>query len=205
MEIAQPKKNKLIKIKEALIVEGRYDKVKLASIFDTIIIETNGFGIFKDKEKLDLIRRLAKKQGIIIFTDSDSAGLIIRNFLKTAINDGIMKNAYTPDIYGKEKRKDRKSQEGKLGVEGISKNIIIESLQKSGATIDLIEPIKNKKLITRQDLYDLGFSGKPGSLDKRKKILKQLGLPENLSTKALIDILNKFISYEEFIEISRNL
>lgn len=197
----------MIKINEAIVVEGKYDKIKLSSIVDGLIIETNGFRIFKDKEKINLLRNLAKKRGILIFTDSDSAGFLIRNYISSIIPKENIKHAYIPDIYGKEKRKYNYSKEGKLGVEGIPKKIIEKSLKDAGVIFKETELVKkNKREITKIDLYDYGLSGRDNSSELRKAFLKQLNLPEHLSVNSLIKVLNCSLTYEEFeIEIKKLL
>lgn len=197
----------MIKINEAIVVEGKYDKIKLSSIVDGLIIETNGFRIFKDKEKINLLRNLAKKRGILIFTDSDSAGFLIRNYISSIIPKENIKHAYIPDIYGKEKRKYNYSKEGKLGVEGIPKKIIEKSLKDAGVIFKETELVKkNKREITKIDLYDYGLSGRDNSSELRKVFLKQLNFPEHLSVNSLIKVLNCSLTYEEFeIEIKKLL
>ena len=197
----------MIKVNEAIVVEGKYDKIKLSSIVDGFIIETNGFRIFKDKEKINLLRNLAKKRGILIFTDSDSAGFLIRNYISSIIPKENIKHAYIPDIYGKEKRKYNYSKEGKLGVEGIPKKIIEKSLKDAGVIFKETELVKkNKREITKIDLYDYGLSGRDNSSELRKVFLKQLNLPEHLSVNSLIKVLNCSLTYEEFeIEIKKLL
>ena len=189
--------DKRIAIKEAIIVEGRYDKAKVSGIFDTLIVETDGFQIFSDSVKLSLIRNLAEKRGIIVLTDSDGAGFVIRNYIKGSVLKGTVKHAYIPDIEGKEKRKTKYSAERKLGVEGISDEIIRKAIL-SAAREDLEK--KNTRQITSMDLYEDGLSGSEGSMWKRKCFLKQLMLPEHLSAKALCKILNTLLTYEEYKE-----
>lgn len=189
----------MIKIKEAIVVEGKYDKMRLSAIFDTLIIETNGFRIFKDKEKLALLRKLASKTGILIFTDSDSAGFVIRNYLSGALPGAKIKQAYLPDIYGKERRKEKPSKEGKLGVEGVSEEIIIRAIKNAG--VELEEETKrgeNVREITRADFYDDGIYGHSNSREKRTRLLAHFHLPEYLSVNAFITALNHIISYEEY-------
>lgn len=190
----------MLKVRQAIIVEGKYDKIKLSSIIDGTIIVTNGYGIFKDKEKLELIRIYAKKKGIIILTDSDSAGFRIRGYIKGAVGDGKITNVYIPDIFGKEKRKEKPSSEGKLGVEGIEKKLIIEAFKKAGITFDDAEQMPPADPITRADLFELGLTGGAGSSERRRKLLKSLDLPEKLSTTGMLDILNTMISKEELIK-----
>lgn len=177
----------MIKINEAIIVEGKYDKIKLASIVDAVIIVTNGYGIFKDKEKLSLIRYYAEKTGIIILTDSDSAGLKIRNYIKGAVRKGSIKNIFIPDVFGKEKRKEKPSAEGKLGVEGISKQLLLKAFEQSGVTSSDSDRSHD---ITPLTLYELGLSGGNGSRELRIKLQKFLGLPQLMSASALIEVLN---------------
>lgn len=197
----------MIKVNEAIVVEGKYDKIKLSSIVDGLIIETNGFRIFKDKERINLLRNLAKKRGILIFTDSDSAGFLIRNYISSIIPKENIKHAYIPDIYGKEKRKYNYSKEGKLGVEGIPKKIIEKSLKDAGVIFKETELVKkSKREITKIDLYDYGLSGRDNSSELRKVFLKQLNLPEHLSVNSLVKVLNCSLTYEEFeIEIKKLL
>jgi len=187
----------MIKLNEVVVVEGRYDKIKLSSIIDAIIIETDGFGIFKDKEKQKLLRRFSETKGIIVLTDSDSAGFKIRAFLGNVIPKDRITNVYVPDIYGKEKRKDAPSKEGKLGVEGVPVEIIEESLKKAGVGFEKNTDITARK-ITLNDFYDDGLTGGADSKAKRKRLLKVLDLPERLTTKNMIDILNSFVTFEEY-------
>ena len=187
----------MIKIDKVIIVEGRYDKIKLSSMIDGIIIETEGFGIFKDKDKQKLIRKLAETKGIAILTDSDSAGFVIRNFITSIVPKEYITNVYIPDIYGKEKRKDSPSKEGKLGVEGISAEILKEAFKKAGICVSQSETNERKK-ITLNDFFDDGLTGDTQSKRKRTDLLKKLDLPERMSTKAMLDILNTFISYDEY-------
>lgn len=184
----------MIKIDEAIIVEGKYDKIKLSSIVDAVIIVTNGFGIFKDKEKLELIRYYAQKTGIIILTDSDSAGRKIRGFIKGAVKNGRITNVFIPDIFGKEKRKDKPSAEGKLGVEGISPDLIREAFKKAGITSSERERNHN---ITNITLFEFGLSGGKNSHELRLKLQKRLGLPSLMSSSSLIEVLNTMMDADE--------
>ncbi len=184
-----------IRIKEAIIVEGRYDKAKVSGVFDTLIIETGGFRIFENIAKMKLIRTLAQKRGIIIFTDSDGAGLIIRNYIKGSVNKGEVKHAYIPQIEGKERRKKEPSKEGFLGVEGINNEIIKTAIMSAAKEK---EYTVQKEQVTKYTLYADGLSGKKGSLEKRKKMLSKLGAPTNLSANALKDIINSIMSYDEY-------
>lgn len=188
----------MIHIQQAIIVEGKYDKIKLSSVIDAVIIVTNGFSIFKDKEKMSLIRTYAKKTGIIILTDSDSAGFKIRNYLKGSVEGNII-NVYIPDIFGKERRKEKASKEGKLGVEGMDGEIIINALKKAGVVFS--ERDIQKESITRMNLYEDGFSGGDNSSFKRKKLLKYLELPELLSVSGMLDILNSMFTLDEYKKI----
>lgn len=189
----------MIKVKEAVIVEGKYDKIKLSSIIDGLIIETNGFHIFSDKKQMDLIRRLADNRGILVLTDSDAAGFIIRNYLTGAISPDKIKHAYIPDILGKERRKEKPSKEGKLGVEGVSSEVIIEALKRAGVTCESEEAVGRK--ITKADLYLFGLSGGEKSAEKRQMLLKELSLPEHLAANSLVNVLNSIMSYHEFCEL----
>lgn len=194
----------MIKLDRPVIVEGKYDIIKLSRIIDSLIIKTDGFGIFKDKEKQALLRRLAREKGIIVLTDSDSAGFLIRNFINSTIPKDKITHVYIPDIFGKEKRKTEKSKEGKLGVEGISEQILLEAFTKAGVLATESENIK-RRLITNIDLYEYGLTGRENSSEKRKLLLKKLALPERISTSSLIKILNTFVTYEEFIETLKEL
>jgi len=189
----------MVRIQEAIVVEGRYDKNTLAQLVDAPILETSGFGIMKDKAQLDLLRKVAKTRGLIVFTDSDGAGFVIRNYLKSAIEPKYLKHAYIPDISGKERRKSAPGKEGKLGVEGMTPEIILDSLRRSGATI-LGEAPKQALGITRQDLMALGLSGGAGSSQKRLALLKQLQLPEHMSSNAMLQTLNLLMTLDELKE-----
>jgi ribonuclease M5 len=193
----------LIKINEVVIVEGKYDKIKLSSIIDAVIIETNGFSIYKDKEQLELIRRLAAAKGILIITDSDAAGFKIRNFLSGAIPKGQVKHAYIPDIFGKEKRKTQVSKEGKLGVEGVPKSTILKSLENAGVLCaEISEPSKK---ITKTDLFEDGLTGGERSSQRRQKLLKSLNLPMRLSTNSMLEVLNAMMDFEEYKRVLREI
>ncbi len=190
----------MIKIKEAIVVEGRYDKIKLSSIVDAPIIETNGFRIFSDKEKQSLIRKIADVRGILVFTDSDGAGFVIRNFLKGAVDNSKIKHCYIPQIEGKEKRKAQKSKEGFLGVEGVSDEVIITAIKNSGATV-IGEERSAENKISKADLFVLGLTGAENAEHNRKKLLKHLNMPSYLSTNAMLTALNCLYSFEELKEI----
>ena len=194
----------MVKIREAILVEGRYDKNTLSQILDAPILETSGFGIFKDKQQMALLRRIAETRGLIVFTDSDGAGFVIRNHIKSAIPGKYLKHAYIPDIYGKEKRKAAPGKEGKLGVEGMTKEVILESLRRAGATIDGEEAAPVRQ-ITKQDLMELGLSGTPEASQNRLKLLKKLNLPEHMSPNAMLQALNLLYNLEELQAIVQNL
>ncbi len=196
----------MVKIKEAILVEGRYDKNTLSQIVDAPILETAGFGIFKDKKQMALLRQVAEKRGLIVFTDSDGAGFVIRNHIKSEIPGKFLKHAYIPDIMGKEKRKAAPGREGKLGVEGMSREIILEALRRAGATVEG-EKAGSSHQITKQDLMVLGLSGGPDAGAKRLALLKKLNLPEHLSPNAMLQALNLLYSLEELtnlVEIMEN-
>jgi ribonuclease M5 len=199
----------LLKLKQAIIVEGKYDKIKLSSIVDAIIIQTDGYGIFKDSEKLDLIRFYASTTGVIILTDSDSAGFRIRNYLKGAIGDGNITNVYVPDIFGKERRKVKPSAEGKLGVEGMDVTTLLEAFKKANV-IGVSEPLgelgsQAPPKITHTDLYNLGLSGSPNSKALRQSLLRELSLPERLTTNGLLEVLNTRYSLAQLESILDSL
>ena len=187
------------RVREVIVVEGRYDKNTVSQVVDATIIETSGFGIFSDSEKLELLRRLAKKRGLIILTDSDKAGFFIRGRLRGMLTDTNVKHAYIPDLKGKEKRKLSASKEGKLGVEGMKPDAIINALKHTGATFDEDTPLHDRaNKITKADLFSAGLYGGDESAQKRRALLKQLELPERLSTNGLLDVLNILFSKEEF-------
>jgi len=192
----------VLKIKEAIVVEGRYDKNTLSQMVDTVIIETKGFGIFRNKELLPLLRRLAERRGLIIFTDPDGAGFVIRNYLKGAIDPKLIKNAYIPDIQGKERRKRSPGAEGKLGVEGMRPEQLEEALRRAGATFegggDLHQ--RSGNMITKADLYAWGLSGRPDSASRRQYLMRRLELPERLSASGLLEVLNALYSREELAD-----
>lgn len=191
----------MIKVKEVIVVEGRYDKNTLSQIFDAVIIETSGFGIFSDREKLDLLRRLAQKRGLVVLTDSDGAGFVIRNFLKGAIDPKLVKHAYIPDIKGRERRKSAPSKEGTLGVEGMRPEVLIDALRRSGATLSGDTETHRGETITKADMYARGLTGTPNSAERRKKLLKKLELPEKLSGNGLLDVLNALMERSEFMDM----
>ena len=190
----------MIKIKEAIVVEGRYDKNTLSQIVDAPIIETSGFGIMNDKAQLAFLRKVAQKRGLIVLTDSDGAGFVIRNYLKSAVPASQLKHAYIPDIYGKERRKAAPGKEGKLGVEGMTPEVIVECLRRAGATIEGANQIENHQ-ITKQDMMALGLSGTADSKARRLALMKKLDLPAHMSSNALLQALNLLCSLEELQEI----
>lgn len=194
----------MVKIREAIVVEGRYDKNTLSQIVDAPIFQTDGFGIFRDREKMRLLRRTAEKLGLIVFTDSDGAGFVIRSHIKSAIPEKYLKHAYIPDIPGKEKRKSSPGKEGKLGVEGIAPDILLEALRKAGATVEGEEEIPFSG-ITKQDLVDLGLSGGVDASAKRRALLKHLNLPEHMSANAMLQALNLLYTAEELRNILNSL
>ncbi len=193
----------MLHVKQAVIVEGKYDKIKLSSVIDGVIIPTNGFTVFKNKETLNLIRYFADTTGIIILTDSDSAGFKIRSYIKGAVGKGKITNVYIPDIFGKEKRKAAPSKEGKLGVEGMEKEVILEAFKKAGITSEEREAPNDP--ITRLDLYECGLSGKENSSAMRKKLLAELGLPELLTASGMTDILNTAITRDELYALAEKI
>lgn len=190
----------MIKIREAVIVEGKYDKIKLSSLIDGLIIETGGFRIFKDKEQMKLIRRLADTRGLLVLTDSDSAGFLIRHYLSGSISPEKIKHAYIPDIFGKEKRKDKPSREGKLGVEGVPDQAIREALERAGVVCGCVETAPRRE-ITKTDLYLAGLSGGENSAERRRLLLRELDLPEHLAANSLPGVLNSMLTYDEFLQM----
>ena len=195
----------MLKIKEAIVVEGRYDKNTLSQIVDAPILETSGFGVMKDKQQLKLLRKVAESRGLIVFTDSDGAGFVIRNFLKGAINAKYLRHAYIPDIPGKERRKSTPGKEGKLGVEGMTPAVIENALRKAGATVLGEETVRTAGNITKQDMMVLGLSGGANSSILRKQLLKKLDLPEHMSANALLQAVNLLYTLDELREIMTQL
>lgn len=189
----------MIRVERIIVVEGKYDKIKLSGIIDGVIIETEGFGIFKDKEKQKLLRKLAELKGLVILTDSDSAGFVIRSFISSIVPNEYIINAYIPDISGKEKRKDSPSKEGKLGVEGVDPDIILEALTRAGVFCSQSEE-KKLRAVTKGDLYDDGFTGTEDSKSKRLKLLKYLGLPERMTTNSMLKIINSYMTFDDYKE-----
>lgn len=191
----------MIHTDKVIVVEGKYDAIKLESIVDATIITTDGFGIYKDVEKQNLLCTLAEKRGLIILTDSDSAGFMIRNFIGSKVPEECITNVYIPDIYGKEKRKDKPGAEGKLGVEGIPVDVLEDAFHK--ASVDIDKEIERGREITRLDLYEDGFLGGDNSKAKRLELLKSLGMPERMSTNALIKVINILVTYDEYKQLIR--
>lgn len=188
----------MVKIKEAIVVEGRYDVNTLSQIIDAPIFKTSGFGIMNDKKQLQLLRRVAQERGLIVFTDSDGAGFVIRNYLKSAIEAKYLKHAYIPDVPGKERRKAAPGKEGKLGVEGMRPEVILEALRRCGATED--ENSAQSTGVTKQDMVELGLSGGADSSKKRRLLLKMLSLPEHMSANAMLQALNLLYTKEQLKE-----
>ena len=195
----------MLKIKEAIVVEGRYDKNTLSQIVDAPILETSGFSIMKDKQQLELLRRVAQNRGLIIFTDSDGAGFVIRNFLKGAIDSKYLRHAYIPDVFGKERRKSAPGKEGKLGVEGMTPQVITDALRKAGATVLGEDNVRSCGSITKQDMMELGLSGGQNSSVLRKQLLKKLDLPEHMSANALLQAVNLLYTLDELRDILSRL
>lgn len=193
----------MLRIREAIVVEGRYDKNTLAQIVDAPILETKGFGLFKDPKQLELLRSVAKKRGLIVLTDSDGAGFVIRNHIKSAIPAKYLKHAYIPDVAGKEKRKAAPGKEGKLGVEGMSPEVLLAALKNAGATIEGESTARGNDQITKQDFVEFGLSGGLNASERRKRLQNRLHLPEHMSANALLQALNLLLSREELAEIFR--
>lgn len=188
-----------LRVREAVVVEGKYDKNTLSQVIDGVILETSGFGVFKNDEALALLRRLAGERGLVILTDPDGAGFVIRNYLKGAIDPAQVKHAYVPDLPGKEKRKRSPGKEGKLGVEGMPPDVLVEALRRAGATFldETAEERPRGRAITKADLYAAGLSGRPEAAERRRALLKRLELPERLSSNAMLQVLNALYTYEE--------
>ena len=199
----------MIRIKEAVVVEGRYDRNKLSGLLDSLIVETEGFGIFRDSEKLNYIRRLGRERGLVLLLDSDGAGFVIRGKLSSLLPKEQVKHAYIPDVQGKEKRKSHPSKEGKLGVEGVPGAVILDALRRAGAVFEN-ESAENESArhacggITKTDLYALGLTGTTGSEKRRAALKKKLGLPERLSANALLEVLNALMTPEELAALTRD-
>ena len=191
-----------LKLSQAVIVEGKYDKIKLSSLLDAFIIETNGFALFKDKERLRFIKKLAEERGIIILTDSDHAGFMIRNYIASGIPKDRITHVYIPDVYGKEKRKAEPSKEGKLGVEGMHKEVLLEAFRRANINVS---DVACDHPIVPYDLYEAELSGTPNAKEKKKKLLAALNLPEFLSTNSLLSCLNHMMTKEEFYRLITDL
>lgn len=192
-------------VKEVIVVEGRYDKNTLLQVVDAVVIETSGFGIFNDSQKQKLLRTMAEKRGLIILTDPDGAGFVIRNFIKSCIPAEQLKQAFVPDIPGKEKRKARPSREGKLGVEGMRAEILLNALKRAGATFEGEEADPNIEKVTKADLYRIGLAGREESAKKRAELIRSLDLPEHLSADALLNVVNAIMSREDFFSRAAHL
>ena len=177
------------RIREVIVVEGRYDKNTVSQVVDATVVTLGGFAVFNDKEKLAFLRRLAEKRGLIILTDSDGAGFLLRNYLKGALPKDKVKQAYIPDVKGKERRKRKGGKEGKLGVEGMSPAVLLEALRRSGATFEGEAPPQRREAVTKADLFGLGLAGGTGSAEKRRELLKRLGLPEHLTANGMLEAL----------------
>ncbi|HIT32269.1 MAG TPA: DUF4093 domain-containing protein [Candidatus Enterenecus stercoripullorum] len=191
----------MLKIKEAIVVEGRYDKNALSQVVDAVILETSGFSVFKDSEKVSLLRRLAGQRGLIVLTDSDGAGFVIRNFLKGAIPPEQVKHAYIPDVYGKERRKRAPGKEGKLGVEGMRPEVLRQALLRAGATVEGEDASPPRGALTAADLFALGLTGAPDAAARRATLLQRLDLPAHLSSKALLVVLNALYTPQELARL----
>ena len=189
------------RIKEVIVVEGRYDKNTLSQVVDAAILETSGFGIFNDAAKRRLLKTLAETRGLVVLTDSDGAGFLIRNHIRGLVDPKLVKHAYIPDISGKERRKEKASKEGKLGVEGMRPEVLIEALKRAGATFDDSPAEQRPAQITKADLYAKGLSGREGSAEKRRQLLQKLGLPERMSADAMLDVLNALMDRESFYRL----
>lgn len=192
------------RVREVIVVEGRYDRNTLRQVVDAVVIETKGFGVFNDRERLALLRRLAAERGLILLTDSDGAGFVIRNFLKGAIPKSQLKQAYIPDVYGKERRKAAPGREGKLGVEGMPPEVLLEALERAGATFGEAEDPAEREPVTKSDFYELGLTGGQDSGAKRAALLKRLGLPERMTANALLEAVNILYTRDAFMEIAND-
>ena len=195
------------KIREVIVVEGRYDKNALAQVVDATVITLGGFAVFNDQEKLAFLRRLAAERGLIILTDSDGAGFVIRNYLKGALPKDQVKQAYIPDVRGKERRKRHAGKEGKLGVEGMRPEVLLEALRRAGATFldEAEEPAPAKEPFTKADLFVWGLTGGADSAARRQALLKRLDLPEHLTANGLLEALNLLYSREEVTALLETL
>ena len=193
-------------VKETIIVEGVYDKIKLSRFIDAVIIAVNGFSVFSSPETIETIAKMARETGVVILTDSDSAGFKIRNYIKQSLPPETVKHAYIPDVRGKEKRKREPGREGLLGVEGMDDGVILDALKKAGCEIDgeSGQAVRGRK-ITKADMYFLGLSGGDGSADKRRALAKTLGIPMKISANMLLDMLNRLVDYDELCQIAQNI
>lgn len=189
------------RVREVIVVEGRYDKITLSQTVDAVILETSGFAVFNDREKQALLRRLAEARGLVVLTDSDGAGFMIRNFIKGCVDPKYIKNAYIPDIAGKERRKSTPSKEGRLGVEGMRPEILLSALRRAGATFEGGTVTETRQRISKADLYAMGLSGGQGSAEKRAELIKKLDLPSRLTATGLLDVLNVLMTRDEFLAL----
>ena len=185
------------RIREVIVVEGRYDKNTVSQVVDATVVTLGGFAVFNDKEKLAFLRRLAEKRGLILLTDSDGAGFLLRNYLKGALPKDKVKQAYIPDVKGKERRKRKGGKEGKLGVEGMSPTVLLEALRRGGAPFEGEVPPERGQAVTKADLFALGLSGGEGSAERRRRLLKRLDLPEHLTSNGMLEALNLLFTREE--------
>ena len=192
-----------IKVRPVILVEGKYDKIRLESMVDGFILPTDGFGIFVDKERLELIRRLAAARGVLVLTDSDGAGFVIRNFLSGVLPPEQVRHAYSPDLFGKEKRKRAPSREGKLGVEGMNRETLLNALRRAGVTGEAANPSAQR--VTKLDLFEDGFSGGENSARLRSRLLSALGLPQRMSANAMLQAINSFLDYNEYKALAARL
>lgn len=195
----------MITIREAIVVEGKYDKIRLESVVDTVIVPTDGFGLFRDAEQMTMLRRLAESRGLLILTDSDSAGFVIRNHLIGAIPPDQIKHAYVPEVFGKERRKRTPSKEGLLGVEGMDTAVLEQALRRAGATVLGEDMTLNTAGIDRMRLYEDGLIGGAGSADRRKRLLKMWGLPDKLSTTRMLEVINVTMTAEQYEKSVKSL
>lgn len=195
----------MISVKEVIVVEGRYDKNTLLQVVDAVVIETSGFGVFNDAQKQKLLRKMAEARGLIVLTDPDGAGFVIRSFIKSCVPPERLKQAYVPDIRGKEKRKARPSREGKLGVEGMRAEVLLEALRRAGASFEGDSERRGGRDVSKADLYALGLSGRENSAKKRAELIRELDLPEHISADGLLDVVNATMSREEFFSLASRL
>ena len=191
----------MLKTDKVIVVEGKYDAIKLANLVDAAILRTEGFGVFNDREKQELLRTLAEKRGLLVLTDGDAAGMLIRNHIRGLVPPEQITDVYIPDLYGKEKRKTAPSKEGKLGVEGIPDDLLIEALKKAGVTEEGDRPAGSGRSITSLDFYRDGLSGGPRSRAKREALQKALGLPERMTGKQLLRIIDMMVTYDEYRDL----